>query len=123
MFERIQSEQHKLDILVNNAYAAVNYIIENIGKPFWEGDPGHGWDITNNVGLRNNYICSVYAARYTQPYRFAVNHYTLGKSFEFSNCLRLYIPLTKWLWTEFDQKLKSDKLLSTDADIIIIPQR
>ena len=67
LFERIQSEQHKLDILVNNAYAAVNYIMENMGKPFWEGDPGHGWDITNNVGLRNNYICSVYAARYTQP--------------------------------------------------------
>lgn len=63
LFQRIESEQKKLDILVNNAYAAVSFIMENMGKPFWEGDPGHGWDITNNVGLRNNYICSVYAAR------------------------------------------------------------
>ena len=64
MFETIKKEQNgKLDVLVNNAYAAVNLIFENTGKKFWETDPVHDWDTVNNVGLRNHYICSAYAAR------------------------------------------------------------
>jgi len=63
LFHKIESEQKKLDVLVNNAYAAVGFIMDNMGKPFWELNPGYSWDITNNVGLRNHYICSVYAAR------------------------------------------------------------
>jgi len=64
LFETIKKEQNgQLDILVNNAYAAVNYIFENMGKPFWEADPAYSWDIVNNVGLRNHFICSAFAAR------------------------------------------------------------
>lgn len=33
-----------------------------MGKPFYETDP-YIWDTINNVGLRNHYFCSVYAAR------------------------------------------------------------
>ena len=58
LFQKIKEEHKRLDILVNNAYAAVNYIMENLGTPFWEKDPAYSWDIVNNVGLRNNYICT-----------------------------------------------------------------
>ena len=65
LFDKVAfGENGQLDILVNNAYAAVKHIDDNIGKPFWEhGDPAYGWDIVNNVGLRNHFICSTYAAR------------------------------------------------------------
>jgi len=64
LFDDIKSEQGgKLDILVNNAYAAVNFIADNMGKPFWEADPAYHWDIVNNVGLRNHFICTTHAAR------------------------------------------------------------
>lgn len=64
LFETIKAEQNgQLDILVNNAYAAVNHIFENMGKPFWEAEPAYSWDIVNNVGLRNHFICSTHAAR------------------------------------------------------------
>jgi len=67
LFDRIKSEQNgQLDILVNNAYSAVNVITDNTGKKFWELDPSV-WDDVNNVGLRNHYICSVYAARLMVP--------------------------------------------------------
>eukprot|EP00058_Branchiostoma_floridae_P004084 XP_002589572.1 hypothetical protein BRAFLDRAFT_224709 [Branchiostoma floridae] len=63
LFDRIEREQNgQLDILVNNAYKAVTGIFESEKKSFWEQDPGF-WDEVNNVGLRNHYICSVYAAR------------------------------------------------------------
>ncbi|GMT15498.1 hypothetical protein PFISCL1PPCAC_6795 [Pristionchus fissidentatus] len=62
LFERIDSENGVLDILVNNAFSAVNDINNTEGKPFYELDPNL-WDKVNNVGLRNHYICSVYAAR------------------------------------------------------------
>jgi len=63
LFEKIKSEKSHLDVLVNNAYAAVNHITENMGKPFWEAEPAYSWDIVNNVGLRNHFICTTYAAR------------------------------------------------------------
>ncbi len=64
LFERIDKEQQgKLDVLVNNAYAAVNFISKNQGKPFWELPVPESWDIVNNVGLRNHYLCTVYASR------------------------------------------------------------
>jgi len=64
LFDEVKAEQGgQLDLLVNNAYAAVNFITENKGKPFWESDPAYGWDIVNNVGLRNHYICTSYASR------------------------------------------------------------
>ncbi|XP_056599312.1 dehydrogenase/reductase SDR family member 1 [Triplophysa dalaica] len=63
LFERVQREQNgRLDVLVNNAYAGVQVIFENMGNKFWEVDPGI-WDTINNTGLRGHYFCSVYAAR------------------------------------------------------------
>jgi len=67
LFDRIETDQNgQLDILVNNAYSAVNTLLENTSKKFWESDPLI-WDEINNVGLRNHYICAVYAARLMVP--------------------------------------------------------
>lgn len=63
LFEQIKREQNgRLDILVNNAYAGVQVIFENMGKKFWETDPSM-WDTINNTGLRGHYFCTVYASR------------------------------------------------------------
>lgn len=37
--------------------------MDNMGRPFFECDP-EIWDVVNDVGLRNYYVCSVYAARF-----------------------------------------------------------
>jgi len=67
LFDQIQREQNgQLDILVNNAFSAVNVISASMGKPFWDLD-AKVWDDVNNVGLRNHYICSVYASRLMVP--------------------------------------------------------
>lgn len=63
LFERIKREQNgRLDLLVNNAYAGVQAIFENMGSKFWETDPSI-WDSINNTGLRGHYFFSVYASR------------------------------------------------------------
>ncbi|XP_078059916.1 dehydrogenase/reductase SDR family member 1-like isoform X2 [Mustelus asterias] len=63
LFGRVEQEQGgRLDILVNNAYAAVESIISDHEKKFWEMPPSF-WDVVNDAGLRGHYICSVYAAR------------------------------------------------------------
>ncbi|XP_069567432.1 dehydrogenase/reductase SDR family member 1 [Brachyistius frenatus] len=63
LFERIKREQNgRLDVLVNNAYAGVQAIFENMGIKFWETDPSF-WDSINNTGLRGHYFFSVYASR------------------------------------------------------------
>lgn len=63
LFERIKEEQGgRLDLLVNNAYSAVGKIMSNLKVPFWEQGVDM-WDAVNNVGLRNNYICAVYASQ------------------------------------------------------------
>ncbi|XP_062378666.1 dehydrogenase/reductase SDR family member 1 [Sardina pilchardus] len=63
LFERIKKDQNgRLDVLVNNAYAGVQVIFDNMGKKFWETDPSV-WDTINNTGLRGHYFCTVYAAR------------------------------------------------------------
>jgi dehydrogenase/reductase SDR family protein 1 len=68
LFERINKENNgQLDILVNNAYAGVNYILNNTRQKFYDLDPVESYDSANNVGLRNHYICSTYAARLMVP--------------------------------------------------------
>jgi dehydrogenase/reductase SDR family protein 1 len=63
-FKRVEKDENgKLDVLVNNAYAAVSTIFENVGKPFWTLDPIDQWDTVNGVGLRNHYLCTVFASR------------------------------------------------------------
>jgi dehydrogenase/reductase SDR family protein 1 len=67
LFQRIAKEQDgRLDILVNNAYKSVERLLVSTGKPFWELEPDM-FDEVNNVGLRNHYYCSVYAARLMVP--------------------------------------------------------
>ena len=63
LFDRVNREQHqKLDILVNNAYAAVHAIMDTDRQKFWE-KPLNMWDLSHNVGLRSHYVCSVFAAK------------------------------------------------------------
>ena len=59
----------RLDLCVNNAYSAGEMLFtETIERPFWEAppddDPAAAWDACNNVGLRNHYLCTVYASRF-----------------------------------------------------------
>jgi dehydrogenase/reductase SDR family protein 1 len=67
LFNRVEDEQGKLDILVNNAWAGY----ENIAKvtkpeeyifdaPFWK-QPLSLWDDMHTVGLRSTYVASVFA--------------------------------------------------------------
>jgi len=67
LFKQINKDQKgQLDILVNNAYKGVTAIFNSMREKFWQSDP-HIWDDINNVGLRNHYICSVYASRLMVP--------------------------------------------------------
>lgn len=67
LFEQVDREQQgRLDVLVNNAYAGVQSILNNSNKSFWES-PASIWDDINNVGLRGHYLCSVYGARLMVP--------------------------------------------------------
>jgi len=69
VFNKIEKEQQgRLDLLVNNAYAAVHYIIDHSDKNFWE-QPENGWDIINNVGLRNHFLCAIHASKIMVPNR------------------------------------------------------
>lgn len=64
LFERIKAETNgRLDVLVNNAYAGVDFISRHSGKKFYVADPGEQWDCINGVGLRNHFLCTVYASR------------------------------------------------------------
>lgn len=63
LFKKITADNDgRLDILVNNAYSAVNVIAEQLGVPFYN-QPLSTWDSVNNVGLRNHYLCTVMAAK------------------------------------------------------------
>ena len=70
LFKRIATEQNnQLDLLVNNAYAAVDFLTKHQDICFWDQSCAESWDIVNNVGLRNHYICAVFAARLMVPCR------------------------------------------------------
>ncbi len=67
VFELIEKNEDKLDILVNNAWGGYNRLRNRKAysgfkwkAPFWEQDFGL-WEEMNNVGVRSNYIASVYA--------------------------------------------------------------
>ncbi|KAI6177784.1 Dehydrogenase reductase SDR family member 1-like [Aphelenchoides bicaudatus] len=66
LFERIDREQNgRLDLLVNNVLSSTYWVFENAEKKFWEYNesPQDAYDIVNNVGLRNHFVCSSYAAK------------------------------------------------------------
>lgn len=68
VFELIKEKEEKLDILVNNAWGGYNRL-RNRAKykgfkwkeVFWK-QPLELWDEMNNIGVRSNYIASVFAA-------------------------------------------------------------
>lgn len=65
VFKRIEKDEGRLDILVNNATAELGSMV---GKRAWEL-PIELWDDVIGVGLRSHYVASVYAARLMVPER------------------------------------------------------
>ena len=69
VFERIMKEEGKIDILVNNAWGGYNRL-RNRSKykgfkwkdSFWN-QPLELWDEMNQVGVRSNYVASVFATQ------------------------------------------------------------
>lgn len=63
LFERVKSEQGKLDILINNAWSGANHVVNEYfwNTPFWQ-QPITLLDDFYTVGLRSGYLCSQYAA-------------------------------------------------------------
>ena len=83
LFDRIRREQNgRLDILVNNVYAAADVVSSSTlsGRKYWDLDPDESpqtlWDQVNRVGLRNHYICSVLGTRLMLEYRNELNENT-----------------------------------------------
>lgn len=62
LIDRVWQEQGRLDLLVNNAFAAVSFLPQSQGKAFWEKGI-EAWDWVNHVGLRSHYVASVLAAK------------------------------------------------------------
>ena len=60
VFERIDRERGRIDILVNNVFAIPDGPLFN--TPFWE-QPIEFWDTMHDVGLRSHYVASVFAAK------------------------------------------------------------
>ena len=64
MFSQISKDRGgQLDLLVNNAYAGVDMISQQMKKPFWRACPYETWDTINGVGLRNHFACTSFASR------------------------------------------------------------
>lgn len=63
LFERVRKEQGRLDILVNNAWAGGKHIMGGyfFNTPFWK-QPISLLDDDYSIGLRSNYLASMYAA-------------------------------------------------------------
>jgi dehydrogenase/reductase SDR family protein 1 len=60
VMDRIEHEQGRIDILVNNVFAIPDGPLFN--TPFWE-QPIEFWDTMHDVGLRSHYVASVLAAK------------------------------------------------------------
>jgi NAD(P)-dependent dehydrogenase (short-subunit alcohol dehydrogenase family) len=63
LFEQVRREQGRLDILVNNAFALPEDLIEP--RPFWE-KPLSNWEMID-VGLRSNFVAAWHAAKIMVP--------------------------------------------------------
>ena len=68
LFGRVQKEQGRLDILVNNAWSGADHVMNGYfwNTPFWE-QPIPLFDDFYTVGLRSGYLSSCYAARMMVP--------------------------------------------------------
>jgi NAD(P)-dependent dehydrogenase (short-subunit alcohol dehydrogenase family) len=60
LFEQVETEQGRLDVLVNNAFLIPKELTS--GKPFWEL-PLSNWDDMLDVGTRSAYVASHFAAK------------------------------------------------------------
>jgi NAD(P)-dependent dehydrogenase (short-subunit alcohol dehydrogenase family) len=59
LFDRVQREHGRLDVLVNNAFALPEDLTQ--ARPFWER-PLSDWDMVE-VGVRSNFVAARYAAQ------------------------------------------------------------
>jgi NAD(P)-dependent dehydrogenase (short-subunit alcohol dehydrogenase family) len=66
LFKQIETEQGRLDLLVNNAFLIPRELTS--GKPFWEL-PLSNWDDMIDVGTRSAYVASWFAAKLMAPAR------------------------------------------------------
>ncbi len=64
LFDRIDAEHGRLDVLVNNAFLIPDELTS--GRPFWDV-PISNWDDMVGVGTRSAYVASVHAARRMVP--------------------------------------------------------
>jgi dehydrogenase/reductase SDR family protein 1 len=60
LFERVQTESARLDVLVNNVYSAPDSA-RWLGRPFWKV-PVEAWDQAFDIGVRSHYAAAVMAA-------------------------------------------------------------
>jgi NAD(P)-dependent dehydrogenase (short-subunit alcohol dehydrogenase family) len=64
LFKQVETEQGRLDVLVNNAFLIPKELTS--GKPFWEL-PLSNWDDMLDVGTRSAYVASHFAAKLMTP--------------------------------------------------------
>lgn len=60
LFDRVRSEQRRLDLLVNNAFASPDQRVLWGGQRFWEF-PVELWDALIDVGLRSHFVATRHA--------------------------------------------------------------
>ena len=66
LFRQVETEQGRLDVLVNNAFLIPKELTS--GKPFWDV-PLSNWDDMIDVGTRSAYVASHFAAKLMVPAR------------------------------------------------------
>lgn len=74
LFERIEDESGRLDLLVNNAFSLPETLTEP--EPFWE-KPLSYWEMVD-VGLRSSYVAAWHAAHIMVPQRSGLIVQTSG---------------------------------------------
>jgi len=84
LFDRIEKDHGKIDLLVNNAFKGVKAIGNNISVPFWE-QPIESWDDVIHVGLRCHFVAAQRAAKIMVPQKdgLIVNISSAGALFNF----------------------------------------
>jgi dehydrogenase/reductase SDR family protein 1 len=63
VFELVERESGRLDLLVNNATAVPGLGLLFSDRPFWELDVAEEWDGLIDVGLRSHFVAAQHAAR------------------------------------------------------------
>jgi dehydrogenase/reductase SDR family member 1 len=66
IFELIRRDHGRLDVLVNNVFAAPNVMPVNV--PFWQV-PTSLWDTMHSVGLRSHFVASQFAVPLMLPHK------------------------------------------------------